>query len=107
MESIAEAAGSYAKVTWNFEEEQLVCQDGFRTGAIWMQQVFQKSLWHDATEEPDPTLNAWVILQSGEDSWEIIKYGGYNKDGGQTWQREAEKGHILRWCYLHQTLLQI
>ncbi len=80
---------------------------GFRGGVIWAQDEVVKKLWHDAMEEPNPKLNAWIIMQSDKDSWCIVKYGGYNKDGGQTWQREAEKGHVLRWCYLQQTLLQI
>ncbi len=100
MKSIAEAAESYAKATWDSEKEQFAGQDGFQTGALWMQLMYQENLWHDATEEPDPTLDAWIVMQTGEDLWETVKYGGYNKDGGQTWQKEAEKRHIIRWAYL-------
>lgn len=78
----------------------------FADGANWAIKEFLQPLWHDAMEEPNPNLNAWIIMQSGADSWEIVKYGGYNKDGGQTWQREAEKGHVLRWCYLPDILPQ-
>ncbi len=101
---IDRAAAAHAKAVWKFGEEQFACMDGFHSGAKWMALRFPRDLWHDATEEPDPTLNAWIIMQTGKDSWCIVKYGGYNKDGGQTWQREAEKGYVLRWCYLSDIL---
>ena len=61
-------------------------------------------LWHDASEEPDAKLDAWIIMQTGKDLFETVKYGGYNEDGGQTWQQQAKKGNILRWCYLSDLL---
>lgn len=81
-------------------------REGYIEGANWAIKEFSEDLWHDAMEEPNPKLNAWIIMQTDKDSWCIVKYGGYNEDGGQTWQREAEKGHTLRWCYLSDILPQ-
>ena len=49
---IAAAATVYAKETWNNEEDQFVCMDGFKEGAQWMQHELLKSMWHDASEKP-------------------------------------------------------
>ncbi len=87
-----------------YDKRQLMHAVGL--GVHWAIEEFLKGLWHDASEEPNPQLNAWIVLQSGKDLWEIVKYSGYNEDGCQTWQREAEKGHILRWCYLSDILPQ-
>lgn len=79
-------------------------EQAFIDGINWAQKEFVKSLWHDASEEPDAKLDAWLIMQTGKDLFETVKYGGYNEDGGQTWQQQAKKGNILRWCYLSDLL---
>lgn len=79
-------------------------EKAFQDGAQWAQEEFIKSQWHDASEEPNAKLDAWLIMQTGKDLYETVKYAGYNKDGGQTWQRQAEKGYIIRWAYLDDIL---
>lgn len=74
--------------------------DGFQNGARWAQKEVINSLWHDAAEEPDASLDAWIVMQTGKDFIEVHKYGGFNADGGQTWQQQAEKGFVIRWAYL-------
>lgn len=76
----------------------------FVDGAQWAQQEFVKSLWHDASEEPDAKRDAWLVMQTGKDLIEVHKYGGFNKDGGQTWQQQAERGFVIRWAYLSDIL---
>ncbi len=85
---------------WDEEQMKDAIEKGIRCGI----QEFVKSLWHDATEEPDVKLDAWLIMQTGKDLYETVKYGGYNEDGGQAWQQQAKKGNILRWCYLSDLL---
>ena len=67
-------------------------------------QEFVKSLWHDASEEPNTSRDAWLIMQAGGDLYEVVKYGGYNEDGGQTWQQQTKRGNIIRWSYLDDIL---
>lgn len=88
------------------DEAHTPCQvtEAFIMGAQWAQKELIKSLWHDASEEPDAKLHAWLIMQTGKDLYETVKYGGYNEDGGQTWQQQAKKGNILRWVYLDDLL---
>ena len=101
---IKKAMSSYATETFNHIEERFAAMCGFKEGAEWAQKEFVKSLWHDASEEPDAKLHAWLIMQTGKDLYETVKYGGYNEDGGQTWQQQAKKGNILRWVYLDDLL---
>ncbi len=102
---IEEAAmTAYATGTFTPTEERFASMCGFKEGVKWAQKEFINSLWHGASEEPDAKQDAWLIMQTGKDLFETVKYGGYNEDGGQTWQQQAKKGNILRWCYLSDLL---
>lgn len=61
-------------------------------------------LWHPAAEEPDPTLDAYLLMQTCPDAFECFKYGGYNTDGGQTWEKTASRLGWGRWCYIKDIL---
>ncbi len=101
---IEEAAQGYCDATYGTLNTSPLIVEGFKQGADWTIKEYPKSLWHDAGEEPYPPARiAWIIMQTGKDSWEIVKHDGY-RDGGQTWQNEAKKGHISRWCYLEDLL---
>lgn len=52
--------------------------------------------WHDGHEEPDASLDAWIIIQIGDDSYETVKYAGYDTDY-MTWEQNRD---IIRWMYL-------
>ncbi len=96
-------ADEYISTNFGLDREE-TNREIFERGAEWAQKDFINSLWHDATKEPDAKLDAWLIMQTGKDLYETVKYGGYNEDGGQTWQQQAKKGNILRWCYLSDLL---
>lgn len=66
--------------------------------------IDEQTLWHDAADEPDETRDAWIIMQTGPDLYECIKYSGFNPDGGQTWAKCAQRMEWLRWCYLSDIL---
>ncbi len=65
-----------------------------------MNELYQAPLWHPAKEEPDASLDAWIVIQTGDDEYEVVKYGGYNKDGGLTWESNSRNRGLLRWMYL-------
>ena len=71
LELIEAAATVYAKETWNHEEDQFMCIDGFKEGAKWAQKEFVNSLWHDASEEPEKFKPCLV-------------YGVFTYEGGRT-----------------------
>ncbi len=100
---ICEEARLYVGESWYIDAKQ-IAYGCFVDGATWAQEEFVSDLWHDGAEEPNPELSAWLVAETGTDSYECFKYGGFNKDGGQTWHNEAEKGHIIRWCYLSDIL---
>lgn len=50
---IGKASAAHAKATWNHDEEQFACMDGFDVGVHWAIDEFLKDLWHPAIEEPD------------------------------------------------------
>lgn len=55
-----------------------------------------KGAWHDGHEEPDARLDAWIIIQTGEDMYECIKYAGYDPEY-MKWEKNRD---IIRWMYL-------
>lgn len=74
--------------------------DGFKKGAHWALEQFQKDLWHDAKEEP--MSNSSPIL-----------FDGRNKEGEQivktsffriSWAQYCEYYGIVRWAYLEDLL---
>ena len=66
--------------------------------------AYLKHQWHPAEEEPDPKRDAYILMQTGRDSFECFKYGGYNPEGGQTWAKTAKRLGWGRWCYIKDIL---
>ncbi len=60
---ISKASAAHAKATWNHDEEQYFCVDGFNAGANWAIKEFLKDLWHDASEEPRKCANCLVYIR--------------------------------------------
>lgn len=58
----------------------------------------KQGVWYSPKWEPNPALDAWIILDTGEDSYEVVKYGGYNADGEMTWAKNCRT--IRRGMYL-------
>lgn len=126
---ISKASAAHAKATWNHDEEQFACMDGFEAGAHWTQEEFKKSLWHDAGEEPtqegsvigygyvDDELRSCSInwLKTRKDFFEIAKKNLTGKDAPtdeeleevihERW-REFKDGGLQKWCYLSDIMPQ-
>ena len=100
---IEEAISKYAKETWNLEEEQFSCMDGFQAGVEWAQKEFANSLWHDASE--DPEMKTQVIVESQiPDSSSLA----YTLDGNYgCWSAKVKACGYVQWCYLDDILPKI
>lgn len=96
---IIKAAREHAVDTWNHEEEQFSCMDGFEAGANWALREFKKSLWHDASEdsEPDKLLlletevkkKVYYHIHIRSNVIKLREYKGF-----------AEGIGLKRWCYI-------
>ena len=108
LELIEAAATVYAKETWNHEEDQFMCIDGFKEGAKWAQKEFVNSLWHDASEEPEkfkPCLVYGVFTYEGEEPIEDYCTSVYTNYGwAEDYFPRDYDGVIERWCYLDDIL---
>ncbi len=98
---ISKASAAHAKATWNHDEEQFACMDGFEAGANLAIQEFKKSLWHDASEEPEKNK---LIIE------EYLDEFGYNYEidcttySCRTWVEMVKVYGIRKWCYIDDIL---
>ncbi len=95
---ISKAAKEYAVDTWNHEEEQFSCMDGFKVGAKWALQGFKKSLWHKPKEIPE--TNRWILVEYMGDRlcYDTIQSAFNN------WAKIRSYCHITKWCYIDNLL---
>lgn len=77
---------------WDEEQMKDAIEKGIRCGI----QEFIKSLWHDASEEPEDATHILVI--SDEGNFPIFHNAGVD------WQLYAKRNAIERWCYLSDLL---
>ncbi len=81
-------------------------KDDFVAGALWAQQEFVKSLWHDASEEPKEHTDIVYIDDKGN-VWSEYDYCAekYDDSMRKGWQSFITLGIILiKWCYLSDIL---
>lgn len=77
----------------------------FENGAKWADKHPNiKSLWHDASEEPQSGIE---MLIEYENQWDTFKYHGtfyLHKDSGVRWKELCEGQKIIRWAYIKDLL---
>lgn len=98
----------YARKTWNHDEHQYFCMDGFYEGAIWAINEFLKDLWHPASEEPKVGLFAPCVVQLQSD-YEGCRFAvyDYHKSCGFSSPKEwIDKKEIIRWAYVSDLFLK-
>lgn len=98
---IEEAIAKYAKETWDHEEEQFSCMDGFQAGVEWAQKEFTNSLWHDASEEPK--AHTCVIVEMQDDPSHFYAIDSNHID----WKTHVKTWGYIQWCYLDDILPKI
>lgn len=106
LKLIEAAATVYAKETWNHEEDQFMCIDGFKEGAQWAQGEFVNSLWHDASEKPKQHKMI-IALTGGMESLTDFDAEVYNFPFALSkgdWVDLADQDGIMSWCYLDDIL---
>lgn len=64
----------------------------------WAQQEFIKSLWHDASKEPEKYANVLVEMQNGSSSLYIL-----DRNRGD-WEVNVKTCMYIKWCYLDDIL---
>lgn len=94
---IEAAAAFHAKKTWNHEEEQFSCMDGFKTGVKWAQEEFVKSLWYAPVVEAEPRRDIIAISKKG------MVYA-FNFEYDDDWRQTFRDCNIERFCYLDDIL---
>lgn len=98
---ISKASAAHAKATWNHDEEQFSCMDGFEAGVDWAQKEFKKSLWHEADEEPQK--NKFIVEK-------IVELDGVSYDTDIlygnviNWKERTKRYDIVSWCYIDDIL---
>ncbi len=85
-------------------------KDDFVAGALWAQQEFVKSLWHDASEEPRKGANCILHIscefeENPEDNYQeyttaVYLGGGFSEDH---FPSEADV-YTMKWAYLDDIL---
>lgn len=102
-EKIRETANRYCKETDCTQEETSLITEGFIEGVHWAQEEFKKSLWHDASEEPEKNK---LIIEK------IFDEHGYDYEldcptySCRTWVEMVKIFDIIKWCYLDDILPQ-
>ncbi len=98
---ISKASAAHAKATWNNDEEQFACMDGFEAGADWAIDEFLQNLWHDASEEPQAERH---ILEKID--FIGIRYRTDSFYVGMDWKKRVKRYDIVSWCYLSDIMPQ-
>ena len=92
------------------DEAHTPCQvtEAFIMGAQWAQKEFIKSLWHDASEEPEkfkPCLVYGVFAYAGEEPIEDYCTSVYTSYGwAEDYFPRDYEPDIVRWCYIDDIL---
>lgn len=100
---IEEAAKRYCKETGCTQEASLLITEVFTEGARWAIDELLKSLWHDASEEPEKNK---LIIEK------IFEEDGYDYEldcptySCRTWVEMVKVFDIIKWCYLDDILPQ-
>ena len=88
---------------WDEEQMKDAIEKGIRCGI----QEFVKSLWHDASEEPEDHTDIVYIDEKG-DVWREYDYYADNYDDAfhKGWLSFVNNGvlRIIKWCYLSDIL---
>lgn len=95
--TIKEAMSSYAKGTWNHDEERFAAMDGFKEGAKWMQDKFIESLWHSPEMCPENNREIILISEKG-----LVHC--WNLNNRRYWAGDVKDYNIERWCYIDDIL---
>ncbi len=108
---IGKASVAHAKATWNHDEEQFSCMDGFNAGVDWAQKEFKKSLWHDASEEPDLDREILYACVPNAVRNPPVRFCTSNAAERLQWKKSGYKPInplriIRRWCYIDDLIPQ-
>lgn len=110
---IGKASAAHAKATWKSQDkwEQLACMDGFETGAKWAIGEFKKSLWHDASEEPDLDREILYACVPNAVRNPPVHFCTSNAAERLQWKKNGYKPInplriIRRWCYIDDLIPQ-
>lgn len=104
------ASIAYARATWNHDEHQFFCMDGFYEGANWAIDEFLKDLWHDASEEPKKDANCLVHISCEHEDTPEDNYKEYTTSMclGGDWSEDHFPSEadvfVEKWCYLDDIL---
>ena len=104
---INKAMSSYATETFNHIEERFAAMCGFKEGAEWAQKELIKSLWHDASEEPEDHTDIVYVDEKGNVWSEYDYYADNYDDAFHTgWLSFVNNGvlRVIKWCYLSDIL---
>ena len=97
--NLNEEAECYAKSVFRYYEAAHACKLGFMAGAEWAQKEFIKSLWHDASEEPDDEKEIIISMNVGTIEEECVMLI-YRKENPSTLFANG----CRKWCYLSDLL---
>ncbi len=99
---ISKASAAHAKATWKSQDrwEQLACMEGFEAGVNWAQEEFKKSLWHDASEEPQAERP--ILIKK---DFIFIRYEAHSFCIGN-WKERVKRFSIVSWCYIDDLIPQ-
>ena len=82
-------------------------EQAFKDGAEWAQREFVKSLWHDASEEPEDHTDIVYVNENGS-VWSEYDYYADNYDDAfhKGWLSFVNNGvlRVIKWCYLSDIL---
>ncbi len=77
--------------------DEVVCSvGGFEAGARWALREIKKSLWHDASEEPEE--NREFLYQEEDDTCHVMILPGPD------WKLCVFLFGVIRWCYIDDLL---
>ena len=82
-------------------------EQAFKDGAEWAQREFVKSLWHDASEEPEDHTDIVYVNENGSVWSEYDYYADNYDDAFHTgWLSFVNNGfqRVIKWCYLSDIL---
>ena len=105
---IEEAANSSAEqnrweVAISDDEVRTLCKKVFKEGANWAIQEFLKSLWHDASEEPDKSKSDILTLGFDAD-YTYLQFKDSILWQEESWRHSISRCCINQWAYLSDIL---
>lgn len=77
-------------------------QSSFKDGAEWAQREFVKSLWHDASEEPNLEDDSMILINIPDNkmSYMVLPLRTIWND----WENAVSDFNIIRWLYINDLL---